>query len=286
MVVKKSLKKKSKKVLDKKSSKKELDKKNFLDDKEIAMDFSIKAYKKFDKVIKAIILFGSTIKKTSKTSSDIDLIFIIDDASIVWDQELIAWYREELGKMLEENKYTKDLHITTTRLTTWWNDLMKGDPIIINVLRYGESLIDVGGFFVPIKALLQKGLIKTSPEAIYGALQRAPFHLRRSKQLEAGAIEGVFWSMVDSAQAALMSYGVSPPSPEHIALMLKETFVDENRLDIKYVTWMRDLYALHRELTHGLMNDIKGLELDSWQDRADEFIGVMAKLVKENIGID
>jgi uncharacterized protein (UPF0332 family)/predicted nucleotidyltransferase len=256
---------------------------NLMDDKEIAMDFAIKAYKKFDKIIKSIILFGSTTKKTSTNSSDIDLIFIIDDASIVWDPELIIWYREELGRMLEENKYSKDLHITTTRITTWWNDLMRGDAVILNVIRYGEPLIDVGNMFIPIKSLMQKGLIKVSPEAIYSALQRAPYHLSRSKQLEAGAIEGVFWAMIDSAQAALMSSGIFPPSPEHVSTMLKETFVDTGRIKIHYVLWVKEIYGLHRQLSHGLMSNIEGLELDSWQDKAEEFIGVMTQMVKENI---
>ena len=254
---------------------------DFRDDKEIAMDFSVKVYKKFDKMIKAIILFGSTTKETSISSSDIDIIIIIDDSSIRWDQELIAWYREELGKLVSENQYKKELHITTTRLTTWWNDLIRGDPVVINVLRYGEALIDIGGFFNPIKSLLQMGRIKISPEAIYTALQRAPEHFKRSKIAELNSIEGLFWAMVDSAQAALMINDVMPPSPEHIAGLLKENFVDNKRIGMQYVIWMRDLYVLHRAIVHGEINNLKGAEIDEWQARTEEFIDVMAKIVRE-----
>ena len=134
-------------------------------EKEIAMDFAVKIYKKFDKIIKAVVLFGSSNKNTATSSSDIDVIIIIDDAAIQWDQELIAWYREELGKLVLENKYKKDIHITTTKLTTWWADLLKGEPIVVNVLRYGEALIDIGGFFNPLKSLLIQGRIKPSPES-------------------------------------------------------------------------------------------------------------------------
>ena len=35
-------------------------------EKDIANDFSVKAYKKFDKMIKSIILFGSQTKHTSR----------------------------------------------------------------------------------------------------------------------------------------------------------------------------------------------------------------------------
>ena len=107
---------------------------------DIAMDFAIKVYKKFNKIIKSIVLFGSTIKQTSVAGSDIDIIIIIDDVSIKWDQELIAWYREELGKILKVNPYKKDIHINTIKLSTWWGDLLKGDPRIISVVAV-ESLI-------------------------------------------------------------------------------------------------------------------------------------------------
>ena len=159
---------------------------------EIAMDFATKAYKKFEKAIKSIILFGSTAKKTQIAGSDIDIIIVIDDASIKWDQELTAWYRQELGAILGANPYSANLHINTVKLTTWWQDLMRGDPIILNILRNGEALIDAAGFFDPLKFLLIQGKIKSTPEAIYNALQRAPMHLARSKAAELNSIEGLY----------------------------------------------------------------------------------------------
>src|SRR3989344_4355603 len=131
-------------------------------ERDIALIVASKVHKKFDKIVKASILFGSQAKKEATIGSDIDIMFIIDDASINWDLELIAWYREELGKILSQDPNSKDLHITTVKLTTWWNDLLKGDPVIINVLRYGEALIDSGGFFNPIKSLLLQGKIHST----------------------------------------------------------------------------------------------------------------------------
>jgi predicted nucleotidyltransferase len=62
---------------------------------DIAMDFAVKAYEKFNKLIKSIALFGSSVKQDAVAGSDIDIVIIIDDVSIIWDQELISWYREE-----------------------------------------------------------------------------------------------------------------------------------------------------------------------------------------------
>jgi len=256
---------------------------DLIDEKEIAMDFAVKVYKKFDKLLKAVILFGSTAKETRTSASDIDIIILIDDASVQWDAELIAWYREELAKLIMRNPYKKELHINSVKLTTWWHDLIKGDPIIINILRYGEALIDFGGFFNPLKALLLEGKIKSTPEAIYTALQRAPQHLARSRAAELSSIEGVYWAMVDSAHAALMTNKKIPSAPDQIALMLKEEFVDKKLLDKKYAIWYRDVYILHKNIIHGNITDLKVTEIVQWQDKAEEFIKVMSELIKKII---
>ena len=279
--------KKSKKGSNKKS-KSSLDTKKYPTlklkrERDIAMDFATKAFKKFDKMIKSVVLFGSTVKNTNVTGSDIDIILIIDDVTINWDQELIAWYRQELDKMLRTSPYRQELHINTVKLSTWWEDLMRGDPAVINILRYGEAMIDLAGFFNPLKYLLIKGKIKSTPEAIYSALQRAPVHIARSKLAELSAVEGIYWSMVDSAHAALIAANIPPASPEHVPVDLKQTFVDNKMLEMKYVIWYRDVLMLHKKIGHGEIKNLKGVEIDDLQDKAEEFLGVMATLVRDLI---
>jgi len=274
-----------------KSEKKSPDKKNvptlhLKTDADIAMDFAVKSYKRFDKIIKSIILFGSSVKQSSKPTSDIDVVILIDDVSIKWDQELIAWYREELDKLVRGNPYEKSLHINTIKLSVWWNDLLNGDPVVINILRYGEAMVDIAGFFSPLKYLLLEGKIKPTPETVYNCLQRAPTHLARSRISELNAIEGLYWAMVDSAHAALIAAKIVPPSPEHIPIELKEKFVNGNVLKMKYVVWYRDLLFLYKKISHGEIKDIKGGDIDMWQERTVEFIDVMAKLVKDIIDVE
>jgi predicted nucleotidyltransferase/uncharacterized protein (UPF0332 family) len=250
---------------------------------EIASDFAARIYKKFNRILKSVVLFGSTAKQSAVAGSDVDIIIIIDDVSIKWDQELIAWYRQELDKTLSSTPYQKNLHINTITLSTWWEDLMKGSPVVMNIVRYGQSLIDFAGFFEPIKYLLLNGKIRPTPEAIHNCLERAPIHLVRSRQQELGTIENLYWAMVDSAHAALMAEGISPPSPEHIGVDLKEIFVNSGRLKMNYVLWFRDLLLLHKKIVHGEVRDLKGVEIDSWQSRTQDFINTMTKLVKETL---
>lgn len=261
----------------------EISKPDLSSETDIAMDFAVKAHQKFDRMIKSSILFGSQAKNTASATSDIDIIFIIDDSSIKWDIELIAWYREELGKLINSQEHGKELHINTVKLSTWWQDLLQGDPVVINILRYGEALIDSGGFFNPLKALLQEGKIRSTPEAVYNSLQRAPMHLARSRAAEMGAVEGVYWCMIDSAQAALMMAGKTPPSPEKIPEMLVETFVDAGMLKISYAKQVKEIYVFHKGVAHGQMTHISGSDVEKWQKIAEDFLSEMTRIINQLI---
>lgn len=248
---------------------------------DIAYDFSTKVYKQFQTVVKSIILFGSTAKDTAKERSDIDIIIIVDNCTIKWDDELSAWYRQELSNLVKKQRYSQKLHVNTVTLSAFYDQMLKGEPVVINVIRYGLPLIDFGGFFTPLKVLLATGRIKPSSEAIYTALKRAPEHLARAKFNLLMAVDSIYWSMVDSAHAALMAADKTPPSPEHIDVMLKEFFVKEGKLKQKYVDWYREIFALAHYISHGEVADLKGKEIQMYRDRADKFVGEMASLVKK-----
>ncbi len=248
---------------------------------DIAYDFAQKAYKLFKEVVKSIILFGSTAKDTAKERSDIDIIIVVDDCTIQWDDELTAWYREEMAKLVSSLKYSKKLHINTVTLSVFYDQMLKGEPVVINVIRYGIPLIDFGGFFSPLKILLAKGRIKPTDESIYTALKRAPVHLSRARYNMLASVEAIYWALVDSSHAALMAAGKTPPSPEHIDIMLKEHFVRKNKLNNKYILFYRQVYRLTHDINNGLVIDIRSKEIQNLRKKADEFVGVMANLVKK-----
>jgi len=252
-------------------------------EREIAMDFATKVYEMFDQMIKSVVLFGSSAKKISTPDSDIDIVIIIDDVSVRWDTELIAWYREELGKLIRANPYKKSLHINSVKLSTWWEDMMRGDPVVINVLRYGDALIDFGGFFNPLRILLKEGKIRSTPESIYTLLQRAPGHMVRARQSMLAVVDGLYWTMVDSAHAALIAAKVMPASPEEISEVLTKTFVDKKMLKGKYVDYYSDIHGVAKEIVHGDKTSIRGKDLDDFFEKADDFLGEMARLVDDLI---
>ena len=153
----------------------------------------------------------------------------------------------------------------------------------INMIRYGQPLIDFGGFFTPLKVLLAQGRIKSTPESIYVMLNRAPMHLARTKMALVNSIEGMYWAMVDSAHAALVAAKRVPPSPEQVPTLLKEVFVDNRLLDKKYIVWYEELYKVAHGILHGSIKEIKASEIDQFEQKTDLFLREMAKLVGRTI---
>ncbi len=243
-------------------------------EREIAMDFATKVYREFDRMVKSVVLFGSSAKHAAVPDSDIDIIVLIDDVEISWDDELIAYYREQLGKIVKTNPYKKALHINTVKLSTWWDDLMKGDPVVLNVIRFGDPLLDYGGFFTPLKVLLNQGKIRSTPEAVYNLVQRAPAHYLRAKRSMLEVVDGLYWSMVDSAHAALIAADIMPASPEHIAEVLDDVFVKNKVLNKKTIEDYHLMHKLAKEIVHGKRIQIEGKQLDDLLSRTDNFLFV------------
>ena len=249
--------------------------------RDIAMDFAEKVVQKFNTLVKAVILFGSSAKDTATAGSDVDIIIIVDDATIKFDEKFTMWYREELGKIISKNPYKADLHINTIKITTWWEDLMRSDPVVINVIRYGDVLIDVGSFLTPLKVLLQQGKIMPTPESIYNIVNRVPGHILRSRLNEMSSIEGCYWAYVECSQALLMAVKILPPSPEHIPELLNEHFVKKGFLKRQFLNDYSDIYDLHKMIIYGQIKNLDGRIIDDYQNKAEEYFKKTIKILNE-----
>jgi predicted nucleotidyltransferase/polyhydroxyalkanoate synthesis regulator phasin len=250
-------------------------------DKDIAMDFASKAYIKFGELIKSVILFGSVANREAKHESDIDIIVLIDDVSVVFDAELVAYYREELGKLLQANPYKRPLHVNSVKLTTWWQDLYRGDPTVLNVIRKGEVLIDHGGFFSPLKILLEQGKIRSTPEAIYTLLERAPAHIGKAKMALLGAVEGLHWATVDAAHAALIAAGRMPASPEHIEKELVDVFVSKKMIGKETSKFYEEVRILFKKISHNEIREVPTKRLGEMVSSTEKFVEQMKDLVEK-----
>lgn len=248
------------------------------EDLDIAYSFSKKMYDEFSTFIKAIVLFGSAAKRKQTKNSDIDILIIVDDLAIQMTPEIIETYRIITEKII--SKTSLKLHITSLKFTTFYEYVNAGDPIAINILRDGVALIDTG-FFSPLKALLKMGRIRPTPESVWSYYSKAPYIISSSQGRINQALIDLYWAVIDSAHAALMVIGEIPPSPDHVAELIRKKIVAKGKLEIKYAHIIQDFYTFAKSVMHGEVTKVTGAEYDRYLEKANLFVNRIREFINE-----
>ncbi len=252
-------------------------------DLKIAEAFGADVIKELKEYIKGVVLFGSTVKQDKPIiagEKDIDILIIVDDLSIRITPEFVETYRIIVEKLA--SKHSNRLHINTMKFTNFWEYMRIGDPIGINMLRTGYPLYDTG-FFAPVQALLMSGRIRPTQESVWTYFARAPSTLKNSRWHLLQAALDLYWGVIDSAHAALMSVGEMPPSPAHVAELIEQKLVKPGLVKQKYVEIMEKFYNLSKMIVHRQIQEIKGPEYEQYYKEADEFIEVMRQVIEKKI---
>jgi len=245
---------------------------------EILKAFTKELLKKYGPLIRSIVLFGSTARRTAKGESDIDVFVIVDDTR----QRITPALKDRLEDDMEAiaKKQSKLLSVQQPYLLTeFWRLVREGHPIVFNFIREGIPVYDKD-IFMPIKRLLQMGEIKPSKEAVEKFIERGPKRIRRVENAKMYmVVEDCYYAMLESAQAVLMFLGKSPPRPVDAPDALRKTLVKMKMLDESYVKYLEDVIALRKGVEHKKIKGISGADLDSWIGKTKKFVKKMQTLI-------
>jgi len=248
-------------------------------DLDLTKKLSEKLKSELKDLLKAVVLFGSAARGTNKQSSDIDVLLVLNDLSIVLSKEVIV----SLRVLIENNAATisNNFHITTMPLSQFWDYVRNGDPIIVNILREGVSVYDEG-FFGPLQALLDSGKIHPSKEAVWSYYFRAPKTIKKAESRFLDIIVDLYWAVMDAAHASLMHIDVVPGAPHHVARLLEEHFLRKRLIEKKYVDTLNKFYKLAKDVGHHQLVRISGKEIDKLIVEADDFVKKMRFLINHD----
>jgi len=241
--------------------------------------------KKFEKYIVSYVLAGSLVQGKATPTSDIDVCIIVDDTDV--KKMTRAELRDKLraiiidmgfsaGKMTGiENK----INIQVWILTDFWEGIKEANPVYFTFLRDGIPFYD-RGVFMPWKLLLQMGRIKPSPEAIDMFMHSGEQMLERVKyKLKDMGMDEIFLSILTPSQAALMMYGIPPPTPKETPDVMTDIFVKKEKLlEKEYIDILRKNLEVRKDLEHGIKKSISGAEIDVLLKGADKFLKRLNKL--------
>jgi uncharacterized protein (UPF0332 family)/predicted nucleotidyltransferase len=244
--------------------------------------------RKFERYIVCYVLAGSLVQGKATKDSDIDVFLVIDDTDVkkMTRYELKDKLRAIIiGMGLEAGEMTgikNKLNIQVYILTDFWENIKEANPIIFTFLRDGIPFYD-RGIFMPWKQLLKMGKVKPSQEAIDIFMQSGDQLVKTVEfKLKSIGMEDTFYAILTPSQAALMLYGVAPPTPKETPQMMRELFVNkEGLLEEEYVAILEHNIQVRKELEHGTKKEFTGKDVDLLISNADKYLKRIKKLFKQ-----
>ncbi len=239
--------------------------------------------KKFEKYVVSYVAAGSLFR--GEKSHDIDVYIIVDDTDVKRMSRIEL--RDKLRNIIismgfqaaDMTGIKKQFHIQVYILTDFWESIKEAHPVIFTFLRDGVPLYD-RSVFIPWRLLLKMGRIRPSPEAIDMQMEVGTRMLERAKgKLLNIVMEDLFYATLNPSQAALMLYGLSPPTPKETVRLLEEVFVKKEKiLEQKYVDILENIRLKFKEIEHGKLKEIKGVEVDKLSEDAELYLKRIKKL--------
>ncbi|MFH1683074.1 MAG: nucleotidyltransferase domain-containing protein, partial [Candidatus Woesearchaeota archaeon] len=244
--------------------------------------------KKFEKYIVNYVLAGSLVQGKATPESDIDVWIVIDDTDVkkMTRAELKDKLRAIIiGMGIEAGEMTgikNKLNIQVYILTEFWDSLKEANPIIFTLLRDGVPFYD-RGMFMPWKLMLKMGKIKPSREAIDMFMSTGDQMLNRVKgRIKDMAMEDIYYAILTPSQAALMLYGIPPPTPRETPEVMKSIFVDKEKiLEPEYIKILEHNVKIRKDVEHGTKKELTGKEIDELIKNAEKYLKRIQRLFKQ-----
>jgi predicted nucleotidyltransferase/uncharacterized protein (UPF0332 family) len=241
--------------------------------------------KKFEKYIVSYVLAGSLVQGRATPESDIDVFIVVDDTDVkkMTRAELKDKLRAIIiGMGMEAGSITgvkNKINIQVYILTDFWENIKEANPIIFTFLRDGVPFYD-RGIFMPWKQLLRMGRIKPSPEAIDQFMDSGDRILERVHlKFNDMGMEDMFWATLTPSQAAIMLYGLPPPTPRETPELMKEIFVSkEKMLEQKYVDILKKNIQVRKDLEHQKVKHLTGAEVDKMLTDSEDYLKRIKRL--------
>ncbi len=241
--------------------------------------------KKFEKYIVSYVLAGSLVQGKATPTSDIDVWIVIDDTDVkkMTRAELKDKLRAIIiGMGIEAGELTgikNKINIQVYILTDFWDSLREANPVIFTLLRDGVPFFD-RGIFMPWKQLLKMGKIKPSAEAIDMFMGSGEQMIRRVQlKLNEIGMEDIYYAILTPSQAALMLYGVAPPSPKETGTLMRQIFVQKEKLlEEKFVKILERNVEIRKAIEHGEKKELSGKEIDELLSDGDKYLKRIKRL--------
>jgi hypothetical protein len=152
--------------------------------------------------------------------------------------------------------------------------ILNGDPLVLDILRKGEPIIDPAGIFGSLKKMLENGLIKTSPEYLEIMKKRAEEGINYANLMLIKAFESLYNSVVTISQYYLIKNNINIYSPEDILNKFEE-LKKKRKISSEVYNYYKKVYEYMKKIEH---REIRNVDLDLLKEFLDGFEKYKEKL--------
>ncbi len=219
-------------------------------------------------------------RKVNPKERSIEVKFLIDDLNnIVTTQDV-----DDIRNCCSEIAYEKTLPLDVDVIlaSSFWESFNARDNNQLDILRYGIVLKD-NGFLRPLQELLVTGKTRPSKEATRVYFVKAERSLKTSGQKVNKAVLDLYWAVTDSAHAAVMVAGITPPSPSHLAEAVNNELVKRNLVNKRCGQIVNSFYDIAKKIMHKEVFEISGREFDRYLDDAEFFLSEMDDFIRAHV---
>jgi len=94
-------------------------------------------------------------------------------------------------------------------------------------------------------------------------------------------MEDTFYAILTPSQAALMMYGIPPPTPKETPEVMTDIFVNKEKLlEKEYIDILKRNIEIRKELEHGTKKELTGAEVDKLLKDAEKYLKRLEELFK------
>lgn len=232
---------------------------------------------RYGKIIKAMWIYGSVVRGEGKTTSDIDLMIILDDTLVEIKPHNILEISQFANRLAKKFKVL-NVHPQKPKTSTdFLNMLISGEPWVITSLKDAVSVYDPSNFLETIKSLIKKEPEKITETEIL--LRRAEYSLFNARKIMTeNIITNLYNILINSSKMVLSQIGIVTPSSSTIDELLRENLRSEKLIRHQDIEFLKELNDVQKKVKRGKITTIDVKTFSRYIKRTKTFLRNMNKL--------
>jgi uncharacterized protein (UPF0332 family) len=222
-------------------------------------------------------LFASILISGHSPDGLAEVLLLVDDFNNVVTDPQVSEAKISASQLAYEQKLP--LKFDAMLSSVFWDGMKTRDEPVMQLAR-GSVVVHDNGFFLPMQDLLVTGKIRPSKESVRVYFVKAEQSMRSSGQHVSRAVLDLYWAVTDSAHAAVMIAGITPPSPKELVGLVKDRLVAGNLVHARCAEIIARSYDIAKKIMHKEVFEIAGREFDSYLADADFFVKEMDEFIQ------